>query len=69
MVIYLNENWQKDDGGELVIYKNLNHREQTIPIYPKFGRLVVFESQFLEHEVLEVKRELRLSITGWLKTR
>jgi SM-20-related protein len=51
-------------GGELVIYK----QEEEISIYPLKGRMVVFESQILEHEVKPVKRE-RLSITGWLKTR
>ena len=37
-------------------------------IYPVQGRMVIFESSVLEHEVKPVKRE-RLSITGWLKTR
>ena len=53
-----------ESGGELVIYKE----QDEIKIYPMKGRVVVFESQILEHEVLPVKRE-RLSITGWLKTR
>lgn len=65
VVCYLNdENWQPEFGGELVIYKE----ETELKIYPVKGRVVIFESQFLEHEVLPVKRE-RLSITGWLKTR
>ncbi len=65
VVCYLNdENWLPEYGGELVIYKE----QDEIKIYPMKGRVVVFESQILEHEVLPVKRE-RLSITGWLKTR
>ncbi len=65
IVCYLNEeDWQEEYGGELAIYKD----EETINIFPLKGRMVVFESQLLEHEVKPVKRE-RLSITGWLKTR
>lgn len=66
LVCYLNdEDWLPEYGGELVIYKE---DEKDIKIYPLKGRLVVFESQILEHEVKPVKQE-RLSITGWLKTR
>lgn len=65
IVCYLNsEDWLPEFGGELVIYKE----DEEISIYPLKGRMVVFESQVLEHEVKPVKRE-RLSITGWLKTR
>jgi SM-20-related protein len=69
MVCYLNEqDWKPEYGGELVIYKNENGAEQEEVIYPFPGRVVIFESQVLEHEVKPVKTE-RLSITGWLKTR
>ena len=65
IVCYLNEEyWQEAYGGELTIYK----AEEAINVFPLKGRMVVFESQLLEHEVKPVKRE-RLSITGWLKTR
>ena len=37
-------------------------------IYPFPGKVVIFESQELEHEVKPVNTP-RLSITGWLKTR
>jgi SM-20-related protein len=65
IVCYLNdEDWLPEFGGELVIYKP----EGEVSVYPLKGRMVIFESQVLEHEVKPVKRE-RLSITGWLKTR
>ncbi|WP_294820170.1 2OG-Fe(II) oxygenase [uncultured Flavobacterium sp.] len=68
MVCYLNdEDWQPEYGGELAIYVGKSGAEKAIDIYPMQGRMVVFESQLLEHEVKPVKRE-RLSITGWLKT-
>lgn len=69
MVCYLNdEDWLPEYGGELTIYLDDNGIEKAIDVYPMQGRMVVFESQLLEHEVKPVKRE-RLSITGWLKTR
>ncbi|MFD0977323.1 2OG-Fe(II) oxygenase [Salinimicrobium gaetbulicola] len=69
LVCYLNEqDWKPEYGGELVIYKNENGNEVETTIYPFPGRVVIFESQILEHEVKPVKTE-RLSITGWLKTR
>lgn len=69
MVCYINEqDWQPEYGGELVIYKEENGVEKPITLYPFPGRVVIFESQLLEHEVKPVKTE-RLSITGWLKTR
>ncbi|UZH53935.1 2OG-Fe(II) oxygenase [Salinimicrobium tongyeongense] len=69
MVCYLNEqDWQPEYGGELVIYTEEDGMEISKSIYPFPGRMVIFESQILEHEVKPVKTE-RLSITGWLKTR
>lgn len=64
IVCYLNdEDWQPSYGGELVLYK-----EEDVMIYPLKGRVVIFESQTIEHEVKQVEQK-RLSITGWLKTR
>ena len=69
MVCYLNEdNWKPENGGELAIYFQKNGQEQEVNIYPFPGRIVIFESQELEHEVKTVNVP-RLSITGWLKTR
>lgn len=69
IVCYLNDgDWKPEYGGELTIYFNDNGKETGTSIYPMPGRLVVFESQVLEHEVKPVKKP-RLSITGWLKTR
>jgi len=70
IVCYLNdEDWLPEYGGELTIYTNNDSEKETfVNIYPVKGRMVVFESQVLEHEVKPVKRQ-RLSITGWLKSR
>ena len=68
-VCYLNEeDWQIENGGELVLYLNEQGKEVEKLIYPYSGRVVIFESQRIEHEVRTVKTQ-RLSITGWLKTR
>lgn len=69
MVCYLNEpDWRPEDGGELVLYLPTENGEEPKYIAPFPGRVVIFESQELEHEVKPALRE-RLSITGWLKTR
>jgi len=68
-VCYLNEeDWQPENGGELVLYLNENGVETEKVIYPFPGRVVIFESQIIEHEVKPVNTR-RMSITGWLKTR
>lgn len=66
IVCYLNEdNWLNENGGELTIYTETGE----LDILPLPGKMVIFESQVLEHEVKVVKASERLSITGWLKTR
>lgn len=64
VICYLNENWEPTDGGELVVYLS---NGESIKVSPTGGRLVCFEADKLEHEVLPAKRE-RLSLTGWLRT-
>ena len=65
VIYYLNNHWQTENGGNLLIYTQENNIEKTISIAPLAGRLVCFESDKLDHEVSETFRE-RLSITGWL---
>ncbi|MCB0630087.1 MAG: 2OG-Fe(II) oxygenase [Lewinella sp.] len=62
VICYLNDNWQPEDGGELVIY----HPDGDVVIEPLGGRVVFFESALLEHEVLPARRD-RYSLTGWLR--
>ena len=70
MVCYLNDDsWVASNGGELTIYLPEGDGERALDIIPKPGRVVIFESQILEHEVKPVLASERLSITGWLKTR
>jgi SM-20-related protein len=62
LVLYLNENWQKEDGGELVIYNQAG--DELTRVSPEGGTLVMFLSEDFPHEVLPAKRERR-SLTGW----
>lgn len=61
VLIYLNKNWKKGDGGELVIYKD----GEEIMVEPVAKRLLVFKSDTIEHEVLTTNVP-RYSLTGWL---
>jgi len=62
MIMYLNADWQEEDGGELRIH----HGDNLQNISPVNGKSVFFKSSELEHEVL-VTNKSRMSITGWLK--
>jgi SM-20-related protein len=61
VLIYLNQNWQKGDGGELVIYKE----GKEILVEPTAKKLLLFKSDVIEHEVLTTVVP-RYSLTGWL---
>jgi len=64
-VLYLNEDWQKHNGGELVIYAE-DGEEVLEKVAPEFGRLVIFLSEKFPHEVLPATRA-RKSIAGWYR--
>jgi len=62
MIMYLNADWEKKDGGELCIH----HADNLQNISPENGKSVFFKSSELVHEVLLTNKS-RMSITGWLK--
>jgi len=62
MIMYLNENWVEEDGGQLCIH----HLDNLQNISPVSGKSVFFKSSELAHEVL-ITNKPRMSITGWLK--
>jgi SM-20-related protein len=64
-ILYLNRDWQVNDGGELRLYRN---DSEYLDILPTAGRLVLFLSEKFWHEVLPAKRE-RISLTGWFRNR
>ncbi|QAV24812.1 2OG-Fe(II) oxygenase [Proteus hauseri] len=63
-VLYLNDEWTEQDGGELKIYDLDDNELATVA--PKGGRLVVFLSEQFPHEVLPTNKE-RISIAGWFR--
>src|SRR5690606_10977514 len=68
VILYLNDDWAKDDGGELRMYLPDGEGERVLDVLPEAGTLVAFLSHEIPHEVLPAKRE-RLSLTGWFRTR
>lgn len=67
VILYLNESWTEEDEGALRMYFPQEDGSELIEdVLPLGGRLVVFLSGEIPHEVLPTKKE-RISITGWLK--
>jgi SM-20-related protein len=62
VIIYLNEDWQKGDGGELEIF--LKDGSSKI-IEPVAARCIMFKSANIPHRVLKSNKD-RYSLTGWL---
>lgn len=65
LIIYLNENWSKKNGGKLSLYIN---ESKIDDVYPLENRAVFFKSDELEHEVHPSFTRNRISIAGWLKS-
>jgi SM-20-related protein len=67
VILYLNDSWTSEDEGALRMYfPEENGSERIEDVLPIGGRLVVFLSGEIPHEVLPTKKE-RISITGWLR--
>lgn len=63
VILYLNPDWKKGDGGELRVHNT----DGTVNDYPPLnGRLIVFRSDVIEHEVL-VANKMRISVTAWIR--
>ena len=67
VILYLNESWTEADGGQLRMYfPQEDGSERVEDVLPLGGRLVVFLSEEIPHEVMPTQKE-RISITGWLR--
>ena len=67
IILYLNESWTEADGGQLRMYfPQEDGSERMEDVLPLGGRLVVFLSEEIPHEVLLTQKD-RISITGWLR--
>jgi SM-20-related protein len=70
VVLYLNENWRPNHGGELVIFTggSSNETERCVIVEPRAGTLVVFMSAKIEHQVRQAYAA-RQSFAGWYRRR
>lgn len=66
-VFYLNEGWQPNDGGELILFESVGDTA-IATINPTFGKMIIFLSESFPHEVLAA-RNTRRSIAGWFRVR
>ena len=67
VILYLNDSWTEADGGQLRMYfPQEDGSERIEDVLPLGGRLVVFLSEEIPHEVIPTQKE-RMSITGWLR--
>jgi len=64
-VLYLNEDWQSSDGGELVLFEP-DGAAVIATVIPKFGTMIIFLSESFPHEVL-ISHNTRRSIAGWFR--
>jgi SM-20-related protein len=65
LVLYLNEAWGDEVGGELRFYEKDGTRRDIAPLG---GRLVCFRTPGREHGVLPASRD-RYSLSGWFRLR
>ncbi len=66
LVLYLNEDWQPDAGGALQVFNRENDNEACAQVLPEAGRMAVFLSEEMPHEVLPANRT-RHSIACWFR--
>jgi len=64
-VVYLNKDWLKEEGGELILYPETGDTPIEC-VLPESGTLVCFLSDRFPHEVLTAYRD-RYSIAGWYR--
>lgn len=66
LVLYFNEGWQPSDGGELQVFNRDSQDEVCGLILPEMGRMVLFLSEEIPHEVLPANRA-RYSLACWFR--
>lgn len=64
-ILYLNENWEAADGGELELHPDNTCGGLVTKISPEWNRLLLFRSELL-HRVLPTRKP-RLALTVWLQ--
>mmetsp|Transcript_37728 Transcript_37728/g.87864 ORF Transcript_37728/g.87864 Transcript_37728/m.87864 type:complete len:317 (-) Transcript_37728:310-1260(-) len=71
LLLYLNEEWNKEDEGQLRMHFDGGGdevpdgvEENYLDVDPKGGTLVLFQSDKVPHEVLDT-RSKRIAVVGW----
>jgi SM-20-related protein len=68
LVLYLNDAWDPEDGGELCLYSGEGEAQPAARLAPRGGTLVCFLSAHVPHEVMATRRT-RWSLSGWFRRR
>lgn len=66
LVLYLNDQWRPEDGGQLQVFNRESPEEICGTIVPEAGRMVLFMSEEVPHEVMPAMRT-RHSIACWFR--
>jgi SM-20-related protein len=66
VMLYLNKHWQEADGGALQVYNPDRELEICGRVVPELGRMAVFLSEEIPHEVLPAHRT-RYSVACWFR--
>lgn len=66
VVLYLNEDWQPEDGGALQVFNRDCEHELCGTVLPEMGRMAIFMSEEVPHEVLPANRT-RHSLACWFR--
>ncbi|MEE3170893.1 MAG: 2OG-Fe(II) oxygenase, partial [Pseudomonadota bacterium] len=66
LVLYLNDGWQPEDGGALQVFNRDSEHEVCGTVVPEMGRMAVFMSEEVPHEVLPANRT-RHSLACWFR--
>ena len=66
LVLYLNESWRPEEGGELQVFNRENDNEVCAQVVPEAGRIAVFLSEEIPHEVSPAHRT-RHSVACWFR--
>lgn len=71
LLLYLNDNWTEDDGGQLRTHRDgggdflpEGQEPNYIDVEPRGGTLVLFKSDKIPHEVLDTNSK-RYAVVGW----
>lgn len=66
LVLYLNDQWLPEDGGQLLVFNRESPEEICGTVVPEAGRMALFMSEEVPHEVAPAMRT-RHSIACWFR--